>query len=109
MELDLAVGAILVQRETGGNLAEILTNLQDTLRERARIEGEVHALTAQGRLSGWVLSLLPLGIGGLFTVVNPGYLLPFLADPRGRALALGAGVAQVLGILAIRRIVSVRY
>ncbi|MBM3271562.1 MAG: type II secretion system F family protein, partial [Candidatus Sericytochromatia bacterium] len=109
VELDLAVGAMLVQRETGGNLAEILTNLQETLRDRARIAGEVHALTAQGRLSGWVLSLLPAAIGALFAVINPGYLLPFLADPRGQALAAGAGIAQLLGILAIRRIVSVRY
>ncbi len=109
VELDLAIGAILVQRETGGNLAEILTNLQDTLRDRARIAGEVHALTAQGRLSGWVLSLLPLGVGGLFALISPGYLLPFLADPRGRALALGAGFAQVLGVLAMRRIIAVKY
>lgn len=109
VEIDLAVGAILVQRETGGNLAEILTNLQDMLRDRARIAGEVHALTAQGRLSGWVLSLLPVGIGAIFTVVNPGYLLPFLQDPRGRSMALGAVVAQLLGVLAIRKIVAVKY
>lgn len=109
VEVDLAVGAILVQRETGGNLAEILTNLQDMLRDRARIAGEVHALTAQGRLSGWVLSLLPIGIGAIFTVVNPGYLLPFLLDPRGRSIALGAVVAQTLGILAMRKIIAVKY
>ena len=109
VEVDLAVGAILVQRETGGNLAEILTNLQDMLRDRARVAGEVHALTAQGRLSGWVLSLLPVGIGAAFSVVNPGYLLPFLLDPRGRTIAMGAALAQILGILAIRKIVSVKY
>lgn len=109
VEMDLAVDAILVQRATGGNLAEILTHLQDTLRDRARIAGEVNALTPQGRLSGWVLSVLPLGIGVLFMVINPGYLQPFLIDPRGRSLALGAVGAQLLGMLAIRKIVDVRY
>jgi tight adherence protein B len=109
VDVDLAVGAILVQRETGGNLAEILTNLQETLRDRARVAGEVHALTAQGRLSGWVLSLLPVGVGGLFMLVNPSYLLPFFADPRGQSLLAGAGFAQLLGIFAIRRMIDVKY
>lgn len=109
VDVDLAVGAILVQRETGGNLSEILTHIQDTLRDRARIAGEVHALTAQGRLSGWVLGLLPVGVGLLFSLVNPAYLQPFFVDPRGRALMIGAATLQVLGILAIRKIVDVKY
>ncbi|MBI6545929.1 MAG: type II secretion system F family protein [Cyanobacteria bacterium NC_groundwater_1444_Ag_S-0.65um_54_12] len=109
VEVELAVGAILVQRETGGNLAEILFNLQETLRERARIAGEVHVLTTQGRLSGWILSALPIGVGIFLTLLSPGYFLPFLADPRGQRLALAALTAQLLGIIAIRRIVNIKY
>ncbi|MBU6427662.1 MAG: type II secretion system F family protein [Cyanobacteria bacterium REEB65] len=109
VDVDLAVGAVLVQRETGGNLAEILIHLQDTLRDRARIMGEVQALTAQGRLSGLVLGLLPVGVALLFMLVNPAYLQPFLTDPRGRIL-LGTAVAgQLLGVWIIRRVVAIRY
>ncbi len=109
VDVDLAVGAILVQRETGGNLAEILTHIQDTLRDRARIAGEVHALTAQGRLSGWVLAGLPVGVGALFSLIDPAYLQPFLLDPRGRAMLIAAATLQLVGILAIRKIVDVKY
>lgn len=109
VDVELLVSALLVQRETGGNMAEILANLHETMQDRLRIQGEIHALTAQGRLSGWVLSLLPTGVGFLFFLVNPGYILGLLTDPRGQLLVAGALVSQGIGIWVIGKIVNIRY
>lgn len=109
VDIELVVAAMLVQRETGGNLAEILHNLHDTLRDRVRIQGEVQALTAQGRLSGWVLTALPVVVGLLFFLVSPGYIQVLFTDPRGHALLGAMGAAQLLGVFFIRRIVRVQY
>ncbi len=73
-DLDLVITAVNIQREVGGNLAEVLDNISFTIRERVRIKGEVRTLTAQGRVSGWVISLLPIGLGLLLNVINPGYV-----------------------------------
>jgi tight adherence protein B len=109
VDIELAVAAMLVQREAGGNLTETLTNIHDTIRERVRISGEVHALTAQGRLSGIVLVCLPVGVGFLFSLVSPGYIGPLFTDPRGQMLVGLAVVLQALGIYFIRRVVAIRF
>lgn len=109
VDMDLLAGAILVQRETGGNLVEVLQQLHDTLRDRIRIAGEVKALTAQGRLSGYVLTALPIGVGFLFFLISPQYLNILFNDPRGHMLLAAAAGLQGLGMYAIRRIVTIRY
>lgn len=109
IDMALVTSAILVQRETGGNLAEILSNLHQTIRDRQTVQGEMRALTAQGRMSGWVLSLLPAGIAGLFFLLNRGYILTLFTDPRGQLLVGGAVCLTVIGMLAIRKIVDVQY
>jgi tight adherence protein B len=109
IDMALVTSAILVQRETGGNLAEILSNLHQTIRDRQTVQGEMRALTAQGRMSGWVLSLLPAGIGGLFFLLNRGYIMTLFTDPRGQLLVGGAVCLTVIGMLAIRKIVDVQY
>lgn len=108
-DVDLMVQAMVIQRETGGNLSEILGNIHDTIRDRIRVAGEVQALTAQGRLSGWVLAALPAGIGVLFFLISPGYIMGLFTDPRGQMLVAGAVVCEVLGVLMIMKIVDVRY
>lgn len=108
-DVDLMVQAMIIQRETGGNLSEILGNIHDTIRDRIRISGEVQALTAQGRMSGWVLSALPVGIGALFFLISPSYIMGLFTDPRGQLLIAAAAVSEVLGVLLIRKIVDVRY
>ena len=70
-DFDLVVDAVLIQRQVGVNLAEVLTNIAHTIRERIRIRGEVNALTGQARLSGWVLGLLPVAVGFLVYMMNP--------------------------------------
>jgi tight adherence protein B len=109
VDVDLMVQAMVIQRETGGNLSEILGNIHDTIRDRIRIAGEVQALTAQGRLSGWVLSGLPVGIGVLFFLISPGYIMGLFTDPRGQMLLGGAVASEIIGVLVIRKLVDVRY
>lgn len=109
VDMSLATTAIAIQRETGGNLAEILDNIHNTIRDRQTVQGELRALTAQGRLSGWVLSLLPVGIGGLFFLFNKAYIMTLFLDPRGQLLVGGAVVLTVIGMLVIRKIVNVPF
>ncbi|MDX9870873.1 MAG: type II secretion system F family protein [Clostridia bacterium] len=108
-DLDLLVTAVLIQRQVGGNLAEILDNISHTIRERIRIQGEIKTLTAQGRISGIIIGILPPAIALIMMVINPGYILPFFKNTLGQAL-LAAGVfIEIIGILLIRKIVNIDY
>ncbi|MDH3222469.1 MAG: type II secretion system F family protein [Gemmatimonadota bacterium] len=99
--------AVLVQREVGGNLAEILDNLAGTIRSRFSIRRQLRVITAQGRLSGYILSVLPIAVGfGLF-LISPDFMAPLLESPVGHALIMASVVAQVLGYLWIRQIVNI--
>jgi len=107
-DLHFLITAILVQKETGGDLTEILDRAAHVIRERIQIEGEVRTRTAQGRLTGWILSLLPVVMLVLINLANPGYSDILLHDPQGRLwLYAGAGLI-VTGALIIRKIVDVR-
>ena len=106
-DLDLTIDAILIQRRVGGNLAEVLTNISWTIRERIRMRGEVKALTGQARLSGWLLSLLPLGLGTVLFLMDPDYMGVMLYTPLGRML-MGAGLgAELIGFLIMRKIANI--
>jgi tight adherence protein B len=102
------VTAVLVQRETGGNLAEILDQIAKIVRSRFRFERKVRSLSAEGRMSAWVLALVPLGLVVLLSIASPGYLPVLLKNPTGHKLLYGAGVLAVLGVLWIRRIIQIR-
>ncbi len=80
-DLDFVVTAINVQREVGGNLAEILDNISHTIRERVRIKGEIATLTAQGQITAWVISLLPIGLAIFLWVINPSYMNTMFGPP----------------------------
>lgn len=107
-ELRLFVTAVILQRETGGNLAEVLDGTAAVIRDRFRILGDVRSLTAQARLSGMVLMVLPLAMAGFISVAAPDYLKGLLADPLGRYLAVAAVTLQVVGFLIMRRIVNIK-
>jgi tight adherence protein B len=107
-DLDLVVTAMLIQRQIGGNLSEILDNISQTIRERVRIQGEVKALTAQGRLSGLIIGLMPLGIGSFLLLVNPKYIAQLFTDPRGQFLLGYAIVAELIALLIIRKIITIK-
>ncbi len=108
-DLELLVTAVLVQREVGGNLAEILDKISATIRARVAVQNHLRVVTAQSRLSGWVVGLLPIGVFGLTTLVAPQVEGVLVHDPLGHIVAIAAIVLEALGMLAIRRIVSIRY
>jgi tight adherence protein B len=106
-DLELIITAVLIQRQIGGNLAEIMDTISYTIRDRIRIQGEVKTLTAQGRLSGMVIGLIPLFLVGIMLLLNPGYLLPLFHSSLG-LMMLTAGIAgEVIGVLCIKKIVMI--
>lgn len=106
-DLDIVVTAILVQRNVGGNLSEILDNTAHTIRERERIRGEIKALTAEGMMSGIIIGILPPALAGIFTVMNHDYMMLLFTDPLGRLALATALVMECMGVYAIKKIVSI--
>jgi tight adherence protein B len=105
-DLRVLVTGMLVQKETGGNLAEILDRISHVIRERLRIKGEIRTHTAQGRLTGWILCLLPLVMLLMLNFINPGYSSILFDDPRGRKLLYTGVGLLVAGGLSIRTIIN---
>jgi tight adherence protein B len=105
-DLRVLVTAILVQKDTGGNLAEILDRTVFVIRERLRIQGEIQVQTAQGRITGWILSALPIVMMVVLNLVNPGYSSILFQDPFGRKLMYFSMGMLALGAFIIRRIVN---
>jgi tight adherence protein B len=103
------VTAVLTQRESGGNLAEILDNLGDVIRQRFRVKRQIRVVTAHARLTGWVLVLMPVVIGLGMVVVAPDHILTLVRDPLGLQMAAVAVGLWVVGFLAIRKLVDVEY
>ena len=106
-ELELVMTSVLIQRQIGGNLAEMIDNIAFTVRERTRLLGDIASITAESRLSMWLLSLLPVALLVFLAVAQPDYMLPFLTDPRGRILLVSAGVMEVLGVVMMKRLAQV--
>jgi len=96
-----------LQRETGGNTAEVVDLVADTIRERLELRAMVRALTAQGRLAGLILSLLPVGLLLIISLLNPGYEHPMFHSTAGVIMLIGAAVMSLMGALAIRKIVTI--
>ena len=107
-DLHFVVTAILVQRETGGDLTEILDRTTHVIRERVRIQGEVQTYTAQGRLTGWILSLLPVILLVLINLMSPGYSSLLFTDPTGQKLLYVGGGLICVGAFIISRIVDIK-
>jgi len=106
-ELELVVTAINVQYETGGNLAETLDIIGETIRDRIRIEREIIVLTAQQTLSGYILAALPVALALIIFVINPRFFAPFLEPGWPRMLPIAAVVMQVAGFVIMRRILDI--
>lgn len=107
-DLDLVITAVLIQRQVGGNLAELLDNLARTIRERVRIRGHIQTLTAQGRISGIIVTLLPLILGLIIYSLNPEYIELLFTNSVGSKLLAAAFVSQIIGVILIRRIVNIK-
>ncbi|MES2391907.1 MAG: type II secretion system F family protein [Acidobacteriota bacterium] len=107
-DLHFLITAVLVQKETGGDLTDILDRTTHVIRERVRIHGEIRTYTAQGRLTGWILSLMPVAMLGLINIMTPGYSHILFYDPTGQKL-LGIGVVMIsIGAYIISRIVDIK-
>ncbi|MGI6374937.1 MAG: type II secretion system F family protein [Anaerolineae bacterium] len=106
-DVAMMVTAINVQRQTGGNLAETLEIIAETIRDRIRLQGEIRTLTAQQRLSGNILAVLPIGLAVVVWLLEPTFYDPFLEPGPFRALPIGAVVLQAIGYYLIQRIVAI--
>ena len=108
LDLRICITAILIQRETGGNLAEVLEKVAYTIRERFRILEDLKTLTTSSRMSAWILCGLPIFIALAVTVMNPDYMAVLWNDPRGHRLMAVAVVLQITGMLVIRKILRIK-
>ena len=113
-DLELMATAIAIQHTVGGNLAEILDSIAYTIRERVRIKGEIRTLTAQQRLSGYVVGFLPIGLAGFLFIAAPRFMAPMFDDrvsliglPGGVIILAIGGFAMFIGFMIIRRIVDI--
>ncbi len=101
------VTAVLIQRDTGGNLAEILENISQVIRGRYRFQRKIRTLSAEGRVSAWVLTLVPFGLAGVLYLTSPDYLTILFDNERGLAMLATSGVLMLLGIVWMRKIIRI--
>ena len=99
--------AVIIQRETGGNLSELLGKLATLMRERFKLFGKIRVLAAEGKLSAWILTLLPFGVAAVINIVNPKYMVVLFTDPLGITWVIAALVFMALGIFAMWRIIDI--
>ena len=103
------VTAVLIQREAGGNLSEILDNIAAVIRDRFRVKRQIRVISAHGRLTGWVLVAVPPSLGAVLFVINPNHWSTLIGNPLGVQLIVAAIVLQVTGTLIIRKLVRIEY
>jgi tight adherence protein B len=107
-DLRYLIIAVLIQRETGGNLAEILTNISHIIRARLKLVAQVRVLSAEGRMSAWILGLLPFAVGGMLLLINPNYVKILWTDPSGVRLLWYAMGMILLGVIWLRKVIRIR-
>lgn len=108
MDVRFFVTAVLIQRQTGGDLAEVLDKIGKVIRDRVQLLGTVQALTAEGRLSGWVLLALPVVVFGACLVVNREYAMVLIDTPTGRMMLAVAAAMDLMGMAMIKKIVNIK-
>jgi tight adherence protein B len=107
-DLRYFVVAVLIQRESGGNLTEMLVNLSRLIRERLKLHDRVRVLSAEGRMSAWILGLMPFGLAALLNLLNPEFMSTLWTDPIGITILKWLAALMVIGILMLHRIVRIR-
>lgn len=106
-DLDLMIQAILIQRQVGGNLATVLDKIVETIRDRTKIQRQISTLTAQGRLSGIVVGLLPIILGFVLYVIQPAYMKTLFHHPIGLMMLMAGAISGVIGFLMIKKITTI--
>jgi len=108
MDMRYFVLTVLIQLDTGGSLSNLLQDLSKLMRDRQKLRRTIRVLSAEGRVSAWILSLLPLGFGLLMTVMSPGYLSYFWTDPMGILLVKVMAGLFITGVLWMRSVTSIK-
>jgi tight adherence protein B len=101
------VTAVLIERETGGNLADVLDRIGNLIRQRFRFQRSVRTLTSEGRSTAWVASVAPFAVAAIVELSKPGWITDFVADPTGEELFLGAFALMIIGIVWLKRLVNI--
>jgi len=107
MDLRYFVIAVLIQREAGGNLSEILDNISQIIRERLKLLSKIKVLSAEGRLSAWILGVLPFALAGVIMLINPGFFLGLLRDPVGVKMIGASLISMLMGIVCMRKVIRI--
>lgn len=107
-DLRFFVVAVLIQRESGGNLTEILASLSKLIRERLKLLAKVRVLSAEARMSAWILGLMPFFLAGVLNVVNPNFMSPLWKDPIGISIVKYMLILMLIGVVIMRRIIRIR-
>lgn len=105
--LELVVTAVLIQRQVGGNLAEVLDNISSTIRDRVKIKGEIRTVTAQGKMSGVIISILPIALGVILYIINPEHIGLLFTDPIGIGILVFSVIMELIGIYFISKVVKI--
>ncbi len=108
VSLNALATAVIIQQESGGRMSEILDKISNVIRSRFRLERKVKSLSAEGRMSAWVLILLPFALAGVMSLNNPNYIPDLLQHPSGSEMVTWAGILMCVGILWIKKIISIR-
>ena len=108
-DLELLISAVITSTQVGANLSEILDTIAETVSDRIKIREDVRVLSAQGRMSGLIIGLLPVVIILFLMIINPNYISDFAGDPRGRLMLTGCVVMEITGFIVINKIVDIKY
>lgn len=107
-DLRYFIVAVLIQRESGGNLTEMLSNLSRLIRERLKLHAKIRVLSSEGRMSAWIPGLMPFALAALLNVVNPEFMSTLWTDPIGIVILQWLAGLMVIGLFMLRRIVRIR-
>lgn len=107
-DFEMVAMSVVIQRQVGGNLSQILDTVGETIRDRIKLKGEIKALTAEGVISGWAIALLPVVVAAFSTALNPDHFKELLASDFGKYLVVGCLVSEIIGGLVIRWIINVK-
>lgn len=108
-DLELVISAVLIQKQVGGNLSEVLDNIAGTIQERLKLKGEIKVLTASGKTSGLIIGLMPLFLMAFLMISNPDYISLLFQSSIGRVLLIIAAVMEIIGFSFIRKIVNIKF
>lgn len=108
-DLSLAVSAIQIQRQVGGNLLDLLENISETIKDRIKVKNEIRVMTATGRASGMIIGSLPIALAAVLMMINPEFIQAFFATRRGIGMVITGVVMETIGFLLIKKVVTIKY